>query len=209
MKNKKIKIIDMGLGNINSISKCIQHLNYEFQIIDNPSHLDEDCKIIFPGVGSFNHAMKALDSKGWTDKLRHQVLEKKKLFLGICLGMQLISTKGYENNIECNGLNFVKAKVLNLKKIGCDLQVPHTGWNDLKIKIKNNVILNDIPRSVDFYFNHSYVFIPENDNIVVSTTTHKIEFASIINYENIYGMQFHPEKSSNAGKILLRNFLSL
>ena len=129
MKNQKINIINMGLGNINSISKCIQFLNYEFQIITNPSSLDEDCKIIFPGVGSFNHAMKLLDTGGWTQSLKHQVIEKKKLFLGICLGMQLMATKGYENNIECNGLNFIKAEVKSLKKIGCNLKVPHTGWN--------------------------------------------------------------------------------
>ena len=81
MKNQKINIIDMGLGNINSISKCIQFLNYEFQIIKDPSHLEEDCKIIFPGVGSFNHAMKMLDTNGWTEPLKYQVIEKKKIVL--------------------------------------------------------------------------------------------------------------------------------
>ncbi len=208
MKNHNIKIIDMGLGNINSITKCIQFLNYEFQVIKDPSYLEEDCKIIFPGVGSFNHAMNLLDTGGWIQSLKYQVLKKKKMFLGICLGMQLMATKGYENNIECNGLNFFNAEVKNLKKLGCDLKVPHTGWNGICIKKKND-ILNNIPNVSDYYFNHSCVVIPDNKDIVVTTTNHKIEFASIINYENIYGMQFHPEKSSNAGKTLLKNFLSL
>jgi len=208
MKSQKIKIIDTGLGNINSISKCLQFLNYEFQIINNPSYLDEDCKIIFPGVGSFNHAMKILNSDGWTKSLKHHVIEKKKLFLGICLGMQLMATKGYENNVECNGLNFIKAEVENLKKIGCKSKVPHTGWNGISLKNKND-ILNDFSGASDFYFNHSCVLLPVNKNIIVSTTIHEIEFASIINYKNIYGMQFHPEKSGNAGKKLLNNFLSL
>ena len=122
MINQKIKIIDMGLGNINSISKCIQFLNYEFQVITNPSYLEEDCKIIFPGVGSFNHAMKLLNTDGWIQSLKHQVIEKKKLFLGVCLGMQLMATKGYENNIECDGLNFINAEVKSLRKIGCNLK---------------------------------------------------------------------------------------
>ena len=208
MINQKIKIIDMGLGNINSISKCIQFLNYEFQVITNPSYLEEDCKIIFPGVGSFNHAMKLLNTDGWIQSLKHQVIEKKKLFLGVCLGMQLMATKGYENNIECDGLNFINAEVKSLRKIGCNLKVPHTGWNGINIKNKNN-ILKDISNVSDYYFNHSYVVEPENKDIVVSTTIHEIEFASIINYKNIYGMQFHPEKSSNAGKTFLKNFLSL
>lgn len=208
MKRQKINIIDTGLGNINSISKCLQFLNYEFQIINNPSHLDEDCKIIFPGVGSFNHAMEILNSDGWTESLKHHVIEKKKLFLGICLGMQLMATRGHENNVECNGLNFIKAEVENLNKIGCKNKVPHTGWNGINLKSKN-VILNDFSGVSDFYFNHSYALVPVNKDIIVSTTIHEIEFASIINYKNIYGMQFHPEKSGNAGKKLLKNFLSL
>ena len=122
--------------------------------------------------------------------------------------MQLMATKGYENNKECNGLNFIRAEVKNLKKIGCNLTVPHTGWNGISVKNKNN-ILKDIPIVSDYYFNHSYAVVPENKNVIVTTTRHDIEFASIINYENIYGMQFHPEKSSKAGKILLKNFLSL
>ena len=203
-----IKIIDMGLGNINSISKCIQFLNYEFQIINNPSKLNDDCKIIFPGVGSFNHAMKVLNNDGWTESLKHEVLKKKKLFLGVCLGMQLIATKGYENDIECNGLNFINAEVKDLRKIGCKLKVPHTGWNRINKNYQNNILKN-LSHSPDFYFNHSCVFVPENKDVVVSSTTHDVEFASIVNHENIYGMQFHPEKSSDAGKLLLQNFLSM
>lgn len=207
MKSKKINIIDMGLGNINSISKCIQFLDYEFQIIKDPSFLEEDCKIIFPGVGSFNHAMKMLDTYGWIEPLKYQVIEKKKFFLGICLGMQLMATKGYENNTECNGLNFIDAEVKDLRKLGCKLKVPHTGWNGINIKNKND-ILKDFSQISDFYFNHSYAFVPKNKDVVVSNTTHYVEFASIVNFENIFGMQFHPEKSSEAGKLLLKNFIS-
>jgi glutamine amidotransferase len=208
MTNQKIKIIDTGLGNISSISKCIQFLNFEYEIVSNPSLIEEDCKIIFPGVGSFNHAMKVLNSKGWTQSLRYQVLEKKKMFLGICLGMQLMATNGYENNIKCEGLNFINSEVLSLKEIGCKLKVPHTGWNGLNIKNKSK-ILNDISPISDFYFNHSYVVIPKDKDLVLTNTIHEVQFASIINFENIYGIQFHPEKSSEAGKTLLRNFLSI
>ena len=208
MKNQEIKIIDTGLGNMSSISKCVQYLNHKFEIINNPSSLDDDCKIIFPGVGSFDQAMNILNTDGWTQALKYQVIKKKKMFLGICLGMQLIATKGYENGRVSNGLNFISADVINLNKIGCSLKIPHTGWNGLNTK-NNNTILKNISHLSDFYFNHSYVFVPKNHEVVVSTTVHEIEFASIINYKNIYGMQFHPEKSGDSGKKLLKNFLSL
>tara|TARA_A100001388_G_C28751458_1_gene492424 strand:- start:879 stop:1505 length:627 start_codon:yes stop_codon:yes gene_type:complete len=208
MKIKKIKIIDTGLGNINSISKCIQFLNYDFQIVDDPLLLEEDCKIIFPGVGSFNHAMNILDSKGWTQSLRQQVMKNKNFFLGICLGMHLMATKGYENDEECEGLNFINAEVQNLKNLGCKNKIPHTGWNGIIIK-NHNSVLNNISSVSDFYFNHSCAFVPDNKDMIVSTTFHEIEFASIVNYNNIYGMQFHPEKSGEAGKKLLKNFLAL
>ena len=208
MSNQKIKIIDTGLGNINSISKCIQFLNYDFQIVDNPSLLEEDCKIVFPGVGSFNHAMKILDLEGWTQSLRHQVIKNKKLFLGICLGMQLMATKGYENGEECNGLNFIDAEVQNLKNLGCKFKIPHTGWNGINKK-KHNKLLNDISDLSDFYFNHSFVFVPKNKDIILSTTIHDTEFASVVNYDNVFGMQFHPEKSGEVGEQILKNFLEL
>jgi len=119
-----------------------------------------------------------------------------------------MATKGYENDVECDGLNFINAEVKNLNKLGCKLKVPHTGWNGINIKRENNV-LKDISNIADLYFNHSCVFIPKDRDLIISTTNHDIEFASIINYKNIYGMQFHPEKSSRAGKKLLENFLSL
>ena len=208
MNSKKIKIIDMGLGNINSISKCINFLNCDYEIIKDPSYLREDCKIIFPGVGNFNHAMIALKDNGWIETLKYRVLEKKNLFLGICLGMQLIGSKGSENNIQTDGLNFIDAEVVGLSKLGCKLKIPHTGWNSINI-LNENKIINDFNYLSDLYFNHSYAFVPKNRNIIISTTKHDIEFPSIINYSNIYGMQFHPEKSGNAGKILLRNFIYL
>ena len=121
--------------------------------------------------------------------------------------MQLMATKGYENDEECNGLNFINAKVINLKNIGCKNKIPHTGWNGINSKNKND-LLNNISNLSDFYFNHSCVMVPENENIIVSTTFHEIEFVSIVNYNNIYGMQFHPEKSGEAGKKLLKNFLA-
>ena len=208
MKSKKIKIIDMGLGNLNSIAKCINFLNCKYEIINNPDHLKDDCKIIFPGVGNFNHAMDCLKKYGWIDPLKYQVLQKKKLFLGICLGMQLIASKGNENNIESSGLDFINAEVKSLNKLGCKLKIPHTGWNSINILV-NNKILKGFKTLSDVYFNHSYAFVPKDKNIVLSTTNHDIEFASVINYKNIYGTQFHPEKSGNTGKILLKNFINL
>ena len=208
MSNQKIMIIDTSLGNINSISKCVQFLSFDFEIANDPRQLDENCKIIFPGVGSFNYAMQILETKGWIKSLKYNVIEKKKLFLGICLGMQLMASKGFENDIECKGLDFISAEVLNLKDLGCKNKVPHTGWNGINLK-KKHKIFSEISADSDFYFNHSYALVPKNKNIILSSTTHEIEFVSIVNYGNIYGMQFHPEKSGDAGKKLLNNFLSI
>ena len=205
---KKIDIIDIGIGNINSIVKCVNFLGFDYKIIQNPLQFNDDCKIIFPGVGNFHNAMKIINDDGWTNVIKHEVLENKKLFLGICLGMQLIATKGFENNHESQGLNLISAEVLSLRKLNCKLKVPHTGWNSINIKKKNKIIM-DVSDNTDLYFNHSYAFVPENKDIIITTTFHQIEFVSMINFNNIYGMQFHPEKSGNNGKKLLNNFLSL
>lgn len=205
---KKIDIIDIGIGNINSIVKCVNFLGFDYKIIQNPLQFNDDCKIIFPGVGNFHNAMKTINDDGWTNVIKHEVLQNKKLFLGICLGMQLIATKGFENNQESQGLNLISAEVLSLRKLNCKFKVPHTGWNSINIKKKNKIIM-DVSDNTDLYFNHSYAFVPENKDIIITTTFHQIEFVSMINFNNIYGMQFHPEKSGNNGKKLLNNFLSL
>jgi glutamine amidotransferase len=205
---KKINIIDLGIGNINSISKCIHFLGFNYEIIQDPINLNDDCKIIFPGVGNFHSAMKIMNDVGWTNKIKYEVTENKKFFLGICLGMQLMATKSFENDKESNGLNLINAEVVNLKKLGCELKTPHTGWNSINIK-KKEKSLYDISDKSDLYFNHNYVFEPKNENVILTTTTHQIEFVSMINFNNIYGMQFHPEKSGNNGKKLLNNFLQL
>tara|TARA_B100001057_G_scaffold111913_1_gene110025 strand:- start:16245 stop:16859 length:615 start_codon:yes stop_codon:yes gene_type:complete len=202
-----ISIIDSGLGNLNSIYKCIKSLDFNCSIVNNPEQLKISDKIIFPGVGSFEIAMKKIKEKGWLDELRVQIIEKKKFYFGICLGMQLLASKGHENSIT-TGLNFLDGEVVSLKSLKCKFGIPHIGWNDVKF-LNDNSLFNNINQNTDFYFDHSYVFDLKDKSKIIGIADYGVKITSIINNENIYGVQFHPEKSSKAGVKLLENFLNL
>ncbi len=202
-----ISIIDSGLGNLNSIYKCIKSLDFNCSIVNNPEQLKISDKIIFPGVGSFEIAMKKIKEKGWLDELRVQIIEKKKFYFGICLGMQLLASKGHENSTT-TGLNFLDGEVVSLKSLKCKFGIPHIGWNDVKF-LNDNSLFNNINQNTDFYFDHSYVFDLKDKSKIIGIADYGVKITSIINNENIYGVQFHPEKSSKAGVKLLENFLNL
>jgi glutamine amidotransferase len=150
--------------------------------------------------------MKLLKEGSWVEPLSEHVLVKKRNFFGICLGMQLLSTSSSENG-KTLGLNFIEGEVVNLKELNCREKVPHMGWNSVNFK-SNSKIIKGIENLTDFYFVHSYAFKPKDKTLVVATTKYEIEFCSIINKENIFGTQFHPEKSSKSGRKILENFLN-
>ena len=209
MKKKfnNILIIDTGLGNLNSISKCIETLGFKYEIISKPHTNKNFEKIIFPGVGSYSEAMKIISKKCWDDFLKKNIIEKKNFFLGICLGMQILSNFGYENK-STKGLGFIEGNVKYLSDLKCKQKIPHVGWNDIKIN-SNNILFNGIDNYSDFYFDHSYVFQVDNKNDISSTCEYDISFVSSVIKGNIFGTQFHPEKSSENGKKVLSNFLNM
>jgi glutamine amidotransferase len=202
----KIAIINYGIGNIKSLQNTIKNLDFTVDIITNPKFLKNYDKFFLPGVGSFKSAMELMNKLGWENEIKENVVNKKKFIFGICLGMQALLSCGREHG-KTYGLNLIDGEVIHLKDFGCTLQIPHIGWNDISIK-KDSLYFKKIPNNSDFYFINSYVANIKNNEDLLATTNYGVNFTSVILRENIFGTQFHPEKSSKAGRQLILNYLN-
>ena len=202
-----IVIIDYGMGNLRSVSKAFDAIDVEHIISSDPHSLETASKILLPGVGAFGDGMKNLQELGFIDVLKKEVIENKKPFLGICLGMQLLAKTSEEMGSH-NGLGFIDAQIKRFDINTLNLKVPHVGWNNVKYKSSSSLFKN-IPDSSDFYFVHSFHMISSNKKIITGSTDYGYDFISSIQNENIYGCQFHPEKSQTYGLQILKNFSEL
>ena len=202
MDNKKICIIDYNSGNTGSVFNILKFLNYNLVLSNKDHDIIDSTHLILPGVGSFKSVMQNIQHSVNINLIKDLVVKKKKPILGICVGMQIFASKGFEFS-EYQGLNFIPGVV---KKIDTDLSIPHIGWNNITINNKSNLIHN-VDNDDDFYFLHSYKFNADNDKNIVSYSSYGEKFCSIIQKENIYGVQFHPEKSQLAGQKILKNFI--
>lgn len=202
-----IIIIDYGVGNLGSISNMLKKIGVEFKITSNVSDIEKADKLVLSGVGSFEHGMGNLLNLKLVEVLNQKVITDKTPILGICLGTQLFTKRSEEGNV--NGLGWIDAETVRFKfdKDSSDLKIPHMGWNLVDIK-KNSNIFDGIYHDSRFYFVHSYHLVCENEQDVLSLTTHGYEFASSIEKDNIIGVQFHPEKSHKFGMRLFRNFVA-
>ena len=209
---KKITIIDYGLGNIvsaqQSFLKVVLESNLKADVIisNNPDDLNDSSHIVLPGQGAFKSCMDGLKKiPRMVDALEKIVIKNKKPFLGICVGMQLLADFSLENG-KHEGLGWIEGSVkkMNVK----NLKLPHMGWNNVSLT-KENCDMNFSSENKDFYFVHSYYFDCLNKENIIAKTDYSINFPSIVSKENIYGVQFHPEKSSKQGLELIKNFLSL
>jgi imidazole glycerol-phosphate synthase subunit HisH len=201
-----IAIINYGMGNLGSVRRALEMLGYIALIAEHPLALFEADRIILPGVGSFKEAMVSLQEGGWVEALGHHVGKEGKALLGICLGMQLLADSSEEGGIT-PGLGYIPGNVMRLDKIGCNLRIPHIGWNDIQFK-EDCQLLSKIPQGSDFYFVHSYAFVAAADNEdVIATTCYGSNFVAAVHRGTVFGCQFHPEKSSKAGFQVLQNFL--
>lgn len=203
--SNKIGIINYGMGNLRSVENSVKKLNFEAITIKNPEEINKVDKLILPGVGSFKEAMRLLNRGGWVKKINVNVIQEKKPIFGICLGMHLFASSGEEFG-NTKGFNFIEGEVKNLKSVGCKNNVPQIGWNSINKK-NNHKFLHNIPENTDFYFVNSFVFQPKNFLNIIAETNYGVNFCSVIAKENIFGTQFHPEKSSKAGNQILKNFL--
>lgn len=196
-------IIDYGMGNIRSVEKVLIRIGVEYKISSSLNDIETAEKLILPGVGHFKNGIENLKQKNIYNILNKKILENKTPILGICLGMQLFTKHSEEGNLD--GFGWVDATTKKFNVANHNLKTPHMGWNNLNIKKKPLIFEGVLPEN-SFYFVHSY-FVKCNDNEdVLSTTEYGEEFVSSFQKNNIYGVQFHPEKSHSAGLHILNNF---
>jgi imidazole glycerol-phosphate synthase subunit HisH len=202
----KVAIVDYGMGNLASVARAIKTLGHEPFIAQRPSDLEPHyIRLIVPGVGAFGEAMARLSSSGWVPALQEFVVREQTRVLGICLGMQLLATRGTEHGDHA-GLNLIAGEVIHLRELGVEARIPHIGWNSISIE-RQDLLLDGIADDTDFYFVHSYGFVADSVEHCIATTSYGASFNAIIGHGNIWGTQFHPEKSSKAGMQLLSNFV--
>jgi glutamine amidotransferase len=200
-----IVIIDYGMGNLRSVQKAFEKIGFEATITRDHNLIKESTHIVLPGVGAFGDAMKNLNSLGLSELLHVEVLEHKKLFLGICLGMQLIAQKSYEFG-EHQGLGWIEnSTVIRFEEN--ELKIPHVGWNEMNF-YHPSTIFDTIPDHSDFYFVHSYYFDAPDTNAIGYCSYGK-KFICALQKDNIFAMQFHPEKSQTHGLAIIKNFANL
>jgi glutamine amidotransferase len=204
---KKVAIVDYDMGNIDSVARAVEECGAIALVTDAAVDFAEVSNIILPGVGSFSEGMRSLRKKGLDEILGEQVLNEKIPLLGICLGMQLLAEKGFEGG-ETAGLEWISGQVEHLKPDSPETKIPHVGWNEVDF-LKDSPVFEGIPSGEDFYFVHSYHMVCRNDDNVMATTPYCGRFTSAVCKENIFGVQFHPEKSQRFGLKLISNFLSL
>lgn len=199
-----IAIIDYGMGNLRSVEKALQSLGADCMILSRPGSEDRFQGVILPGVGAFGDAMCTINREGWSEWIR-EIIKREIPFLGICLGMHLLFNRSEENN-GVEGLGVIPGEV---KKFPPEVGIiPHMGWNQLNF-IGNSPLFSCIAPDSYVYFVHSYYVLPDDMKVAAAITQYGIDFVSAIVKDNIFGLQFHPEKSQAVGLNILKNFLKL
>jgi glutamine amidotransferase len=195
-----IAIIDYGMGNLRSVEKALEKLGYRVQVTSEPEIVQKAAGLVLPGVGAFADCMQGLAENSLINPIK-DFLQSGRPFLGICLGLQVLFEESEEDGLH-QGLGIFKGRVVKLPE---NQKVPHMGWNQVRI-VKKGPIFQGIPNNSHFYFVHSYYVSPEERDIVATKTEYGIEFVSSVWRQNIFALQFHPEKSSYIGLKILANF---
>lgn len=200
-----IAILDIDTGNLRSLINAISLFTTNFEVI-NPNQLsDKNTHVIIPGVGNYKKVMSNLRAKDYDKKIK-EFSNKNKPILGICVGMQILSSFGYEDE-KTEGLNIIEG-IVEVMKSDESYHLPHVGWNSALFKKNHPILKNiDLEKIIDYYFVHSYEFIPKRNENILSVTQYKNEFCSMVCQKNVLGVQFHPEKSQKNGLKILKNFI--
>jgi glutamine amidotransferase len=201
----KVCILNYGSGNVKSVYNLFSSIIDNVKISNDIKEIKNASHLILPGVGAFGAAMHNIKKYIPLEALENEVLQKKKPFLGVCVGMQVMASNSLEFGDNL-GLNWIPGTVCKLST--ASLPLPHIGWNNLSF-LKKSEILDGVNEELDFYFVHSFKYELDNKNFLLATTEYGENFPSIINKENLYGVQFHPEKSQIAGKKIAINFLKI
>lgn len=202
----KVAIVDCGIGNIRSVQRMFEAIGSDASVVSNPEDAESCSRLILPGVGAFDAGMSALHERGWFDMLNHLAFERKVPLLGICLGMQLLCRRSDEGVLP--GLGWIEADVLAFRRNVVDIKIPHMGWNVVRATQQNELL----PSSLDeqrFYHVHKYHAVCDSTDSILGVTHYGYDFPTIIRRNNIYGVQFHPEKSHKFGMNLLKRFLQI
>ncbi|HYD79824.1 MAG TPA: imidazole glycerol phosphate synthase subunit HisH [Paucimonas sp.] len=201
----RVCILDYGSGNVKSVFNLISSIAGDVAVSNEPASIANATHVVLPGVGAFGAAMRKIRDTLPMEAVERAVLTEKKPFLGICVGMQVMAARGKEFG-EHAGLGWIAGDVAELDTKG--LPLPHVGWNNVSCTQASPLFagLGDNP---DFYFVHSYVFHPGHERHAIATTHYGVDFCSAIQHENLFGVQFHPEKSQRAGIQLIKNFLAI
>ena len=202
----KAAVIDYGMGNLASVCRALEEAGASVSLAGNPDAVGDASHIVLPGVGAFKDAMSRLEAGAWPERLARAVQVEGIPLLGICLGMQLLADSGEEGGIT-EGLGLVAGRVKRLTS-AIGERIPHVGWNEVN-PVQGAAIFEGISTGTDFYFVHSYHFVPVDAQSVLARTDYCGGFVSAVNCGTVFGMQFHPEKSSRHGLRLLRNFLAI
>lgn len=200
-----IAIIDYEMGNLRSVQKAFEHVGHSAVVTSDPAVLANADKVVLPGVGAFCDAIAALRQRRLVEPIR-AAIECKKPFLGICLGLQMLFDKGYEDG-EHEGLGVLPGEVVRFQ-VPAEFKVPHMGWNQLQMR-RRPPIFEGIDDGAYFYFVHSYYVVPRADSVIATQTEYAIPFCSSVWRDNLFAVQFHPEKSQTVGLRLLKNFADL
>lgn len=203
-RSKGLGIINYGAGNFGSVTNAIRSIGLDFRAISNPKELDLVSHIILPGVGAFAHTMERLRSLGFIDEIGLHVEEQKKPFLGICVGMQVLASVGNEHEPTA-GMGIIPGTVDRIPDKNNQIRIPHMGWSEVDWK-SGCPIFNGIDRCGSFYFVHSYVLNVDDAAHIAATCDYGDQLTVAVQKENIFGVQFHPEKSQSNGLRLLKNF---
>ncbi len=201
-----VAILDYGLGNVRSVLNALTLMGVVAHITGDPAQIAAATHLILPGVGSFVQGMEGLEKGGLLPVLQEEIMKKKKPILGICLGMQLFATEGFEHG-HTAGLNFISGKAIKLE-VKDTVRLPHIGWNDVRMS-GTHVIGRGFDHQSAFYFVHSYHLVPNDPGVIAGVCEYGQTFAALVEKGNIFGAQFHPEKSHDGGIRIFSNFLGL
>ena len=206
-----VTIVDYKSGNISSVINSFKEVaenKVKIEVTSDVSKIKSTDKVVLPGQGSFKSCVDALQSiKGLVDCLNEFVMNKKKPLLGICVGLQMFADVGYEE-VETKGLGWLSGKVSKIDNQNGKFKLPHIGWNEIEIQ-KESKLFKDIKNKSHMYFVHSYEFIPKDKSVISATTEYSSKIVCSVEKDNLFGTQFHPEKSDKTGLKIIENFLSL
>ena len=206
-----VTIVDYNSGNISSVINSFTEVakgTVNLEVTSDLNKIKSSDKVVLPGQGSFKSCIDALNSiNGLTDTLNEFVINKKKPLFGICVGLQMFADVGYEET-ETKGLGWISGKVSKIDNKNGKYKLPHIGWNQINI-VKDSKIFKDVENNSHMYFVHSYEFVPEDKNVISATTDYSSNIVCSVEKENIFGTQFHPEKSDKIGLKIIENFIRL